>query len=83
MTRAYLARQRAWLTVERLPGYAPELNPIELIWGTLKRRELTNVCAEDLDVLRVPLRRGCARVRHPQLAFSFLRHAGLEFSHGR
>jgi len=60
------------------------LNPIELIWGTLKRRELANVCAENLDALRVPLRRGCARVhRHPQLAFSFLRHAGLEFSHGR
>src|SRR3989449_4375342 len=26
---AYLARQHAWLTVERLPGYAPDLNPIE------------------------------------------------------
>jgi hypothetical protein len=30
---AYLARQRAWLTVERLPGYAPDLNPIEQLWG--------------------------------------------------
>jgi len=81
--RAYLGRQRAWLTVERLPGYAPELNPIELIWGNLKRCELANVCAENLETLRVPLRRGCARVRrHPQLVFSFLRHAGLEFSHG-
>lgn len=81
--RAYLGRQRAWLTVERLPAYAPELNPIELIWGNLKRCELANVCAENLETLRVPLRRGCARVRrHPQLVFSFLRHAGLEFSHG-
>jgi transposase len=29
--RAYLARQRTWLTVERLPDYAPELNPVEPI----------------------------------------------------
>ena len=36
--RAYLARQRGWLTVERLPGYAPELNPVEQVWGNLKRR---------------------------------------------
>jgi len=82
--RAYLTNQRAWLTVERLPGYAPELNPVELVWGNLKRRELANVCAAHLDDLRDPLRRGCARVRHrPQLAFNFLRHAGLTFSHGR
>jgi transposase len=82
--RAYLAKQRAWLTVERLPGYAPELNPVELIWGNLKRRELANVCADTLDALRSPLHRGCARVRHhPTLAFSFLRHAGLAIRHDR
>jgi len=81
---AYLARQRTWLTVERLPAYAPELNPVEPIWGNVKRRELANVCAPDLGALRVPLHAGCARVRrHPQLAFSFLRHAGLSFKHGR
>ncbi|MBM4443441.1 MAG: IS630 family transposase [Candidatus Rokubacteria bacterium] len=82
--RAYLARQRAWLTIERLPSYAPELNPVELIWGNLKRREFANVCAETVEALRCPLRRGCARIRyHPTLAFSFLRHAGLAFNHAR
>jgi hypothetical protein len=25
---AWLGRQRSWLVVERLPGYAPELNPV-------------------------------------------------------
>lgn len=84
MMRDYLARQRRWLTVERLPGYAPELNPVEPIWGNVKRTELANFCATDLEALRGPLRRGCARVRcHPDLAFSFLRHAGLEIRHGR
>jgi len=26
---AWLNRQRSWLVVERLPAYAPELNPVE------------------------------------------------------
>lgn len=82
--RTYLARQRAWLTVERLPGYAPELNPVELVWGNVKGQELANVCVADVDALRTPLRRGCARVRrHPRLAYHFLRHAGLGLIHAR
>ena len=77
---AYLARQRAWLTVERLPGYAPDLNPVEQLWGNVKTRELANVCAPSLAALRPPLHAGFARVRRqPHLAFAFLRHAGLEF----
>jgi len=80
----YLARARQWLSVERLPAYATDLNPVEPIWGNLKRRELANLCAPDLPALRTPLRRGCARVRHHRdLAFNFLRHAGLGFTHGR
>jgi DDE superfamily endonuclease len=33
---AWLRRQRSWLVVERLPGYAPELNPVEALWSNLK-----------------------------------------------
>lgn len=78
--RAFLARQRRWLTVERLPAYAPELNPIEQVWGNVKTRELANVCAPDLDTLRRPLHCGLGRIRRePELAAGFLCHAGLEF----
>jgi transposase len=28
--RAFLDSHRDWLTVERLPAYAPELNPVEM-----------------------------------------------------
>ncbi len=81
--RQYLRRQRSWLTVERLPGYAPELNPVELVWGHIKHGELANVCAADVAALRRPLRRGCARVRRqPDLAYNFLRHTGLTFRYG-
>lgn len=75
---AYVRRPRDGLTVERLPGYAPELNPIEQGWGHVKGRELANVCASDVPALRRPLPTGFARVRcHSALAFAFLRHTGL------
>ncbi len=47
--QGYLWRQRRWLRVERLPGYAPDLNPVEMLWGNIKGQELANRCAEDLD----------------------------------
>jgi transposase len=75
---AYLARERPWLQVERLPAYAPDLNPVEQLWGNVKGRDLANLCPTEILALRRPLRCGFARVRHhPDLAFSFLRHAGL------
>jgi len=74
----YVARQRAWLHVERLPAYAPDLNPVEQIWGNVKGRDLANLCPTEILALRRPLRGGFARIRrHPDLAVGFLRHAGL------
>jgi transposase len=34
--QAWLHTQRHWLVVERLPAYAPELNPVEGLWSWLK-----------------------------------------------
>jgi transposase len=77
---AYLQTQRSWLTVERLPGYAPDLNPTELVWGNVKGRELANLCADDLGEVERAVRAGLRRVRRtPTLAFAFLRHAGFLF----
>jgi DDE superfamily endonuclease len=33
---AWVADQHAWLTVEYLPAYAPDLNPVEGLWANLK-----------------------------------------------
>jgi len=41
-----LHQQRDWLTIERLPGYAPDLNPVETLWGNIKGQELANRCAD-------------------------------------
>jgi transposase len=35
---------RSWLRVYQLPAYAPELNPVEKVWSTMKRG-LANHCA--------------------------------------
>ena len=42
----------ARLQLERLPAYAPDLNPAEGVWNLLKRGELKNRCCQDLDELR-------------------------------
>ncbi len=78
--QAYLRAQRFWLTVERLPGYAPDLNPAELVWGNVKGSELANLCADNLVEVEHELRAGLRRVgRSSTLAFAFLQHAGLSF----
>lgn len=77
MTR-YVRRQRSWLTVERLPAYAPDLNPTELVWGNVKGQELANLCPDNLDDVEDAVHTGLERVgRSATLAFAFLRHAGL------
>jgi len=43
------AAERIWL--ERLPAYAPDLNPDEGIWHYLKHVELKNVCCQDFPQL--------------------------------
>jgi transposase len=54
----------ARILLERLPGYAPELNPDEGIWRYLKRVELKNVACPDLSHLRRELRKAVKRLRH-------------------
>lgn len=74
----YLARGAAKrLHLERLPGYAPDLNPDEGVWNYLKRVELKNCCCADLSHLRLELRRAKERLRHRrQIIRSFSAHCG-------
>jgi DDE superfamily endonuclease len=76
--RAHLDAQRHWLTVERLPAYAPELNPAEYLWANLKGTELANYAgdtvAEVADQAQAGIRRVCAS---DSLVVGFLAHTGL------
>ncbi len=68
----------ARVQLERLPAYAPELNPAEGIWQLLKRGELKNRCCQDLDELRWELALAIRRLRRKRhvLAACF-RQCGL------
>jgi putative transposase len=76
--RAWLGRQRSWLVVESLPGYAPELNPVEALWSSLKGMELANLAGDTLNEVIAAAERGIQRIRDTHhLAYSFLRYCGL------
>lgn len=49
---------------ERLPGYAPDLNPLDCgVWHHLKNVALANLCCRDLDQLREELARATKALR--------------------
>lgn len=55
------------LSLVFLPPYAPELNPIELVWAYVKRNMLGNFCARSVSALKEKLRRAWQRVRYVRL----------------
>jgi transposase len=52
LVREYVEQQRGKIALEYLPAYAPELNPVECIWGYLKSHAMPNFCARDLTHLK-------------------------------
>ncbi len=65
------------LQLERLPGYAPELNPVEDVWRYLKHVALRNVCCDTLDELHYELRLAVANLRHQlDVVHGFPKHCG-------
>jgi transposase len=76
--RAWVRAQHAWLQVEYLPAYAPDLDPVEGLWANLKGVELANRACHSLEELAAAAEQGIGRVRgEPELLFSFLHQAGL------
>ena len=74
----WIASQRDWLRSEPLPGYAPDVNPTELVWGSLKSTELTNLCADTIGEVAISAEDGLDRISSDApLCFAFLRHCGL------
>jgi DDE superfamily endonuclease len=50
LVRAFLRRNRR-VRLERLPAYAPDLNPVEAVWAWLKHGRLANFVPADVDDL--------------------------------
>lgn len=76
--QAWIATQRDWLVVERLPGYGHDLNPVELVWANLKSSELANLCPDTIEEAAVHADAGLDRIgTDADLCFAFLKHCGL------
>lgn len=76
---AFIDDNAHWLTVYQLPGYAPELNPAEGLWGQLKNGPLANLTARALDEVTTVARHALRRTQHrPDLLLAFLAGAGLD-----
>ena len=78
--RDYVAGLQGKLTLHFLPGYAPDLNPDELVWSYAKR---TGVARDPLrageklaDRVHAQLTRIAAR---PELVRSFFRHPSVAY----
>ena len=79
--KAFLAAGAAGrLHLEQLPGYAPDLIPLDQgVWHLLKHVELANVCCADLPHLRRELHGAAKRLRQkPHLIRGSVRHAGYQ-----
>jgi len=69
------------IKTERLPAYAPELNPDELVWGWSKYGALPNLAAENTDVLRDHVIDQVVHLKeHPELLASFINKTKLRIA---
>lgn len=60
------------LSLEYLPPYSPELNPIELVWAYVKQYVLANFCPPDVTALKSRLTFGWQHIRYIQLPYHLL-----------
>jgi transposase len=77
VVKAYLA-EHPEIVAETLPGYAPELNPDEGVWGWTKYGHLANLAAQDTLELRRRIQEQFEVLRdNHQLLDSFIQEAEL------
>jgi transposase len=76
--RDFVIGQHGQIQLEFLPAYAPELNPVECIWGYCKQHELPNLCPKDFTQLGTAARKALGRMRRrASLVESFWKQAEL------
>ena len=78
LVRDFVAEQQGAIQLEFLPAYAPELNPVEYIWGYCKQHELPNFCPKTFAQLGCAARNALRRMRRRRpLVESFWKQAEL------
>ncbi len=59
----FVEAQQGRIHLERLPAYAPELNPVEYLWGYWKKTAMANFCPQDYAQLSTRARASLRRLR--------------------
>ena len=77
-TTAFIKTQSSWLTIERTPTYAPEVNPAEYGWSSMKTKDMANTCSKTTMELDARIRKSFRRLqRSPNTLKGFLKASGL------
>jgi transposase len=78
LVREFVLEQDGAIELEWLPAYAPELNPVEYIWGYCKQHELPNFCPKNFAQLGWAAKDALRRMRRrPRLVAAFWKQAEL------
>jgi hypothetical protein len=78
MVRDFVDGTGGRIQLEFLPGYAPDLNPVEYLLGHWKQHELPNFCLKNFGELSYHARRALRRMRHRKtLVTAFWKQAEL------
>jgi transposase len=76
--RTLLHRHREWLTVVRLPAYAPDLNPVEGAWSNMKNSLGNLGSCSTVRQLAAIMKNRLKRIQYrPALIDGFLAQTGL------
>ena len=63
LVKAVLTQSAGRLWLEKLPAYAPELNPVEYLWAHLKEHQIANLLVEHGWELSLQATRALRRMR--------------------
>jgi len=78
LVKEFVESTEGRLELEFLPAYAPELNPVEYLWGHWKYHEIPNFCPKTFGELSYQAVRTLKKMRRrPTLITAFWKQAGL------
>ena len=78
LMRTFIEAHGEWLTVARLPAYAPELNPVEGAWANMKNSLGNLGCCSTPRQLAAIMKNRLKRIQYrPGLIDGFLAQTGL------
>ena len=80
VVKEYVADTKGRLTLHFLPGYAPDLNPDELVWSHAKRTGVARRPLQKGEKLQARVREQLQKIGdNPQLVRSFFKHPSVAY----